>query len=422
MSVPWRDLPQMYRLCVSLSQATVQHRIHYTKPMVVFWFTHIEQVSPRMERMLQRLGCGLRFGFDVANLNETIQASQPQVDMSHSSSNVASVDDLSVAASTENLSMLSPILNLDVSTLLALTSEISHMDPASTPPEHVNHIPALAAQFKEEAGQRLLPVLKQVLMGVNVQRVIVCESAHKCFMNIMTTLGCGRELERARALFEKGEGKGLMTMFQMLPEDPVMERAIEIVPDRLSERYAKLKHLLNALNVGTPQMDKIYRAALPLLSNHYRSEVLYHLKFPNGSQSPAAKLDARFINRLKSAVPKLTDAHMAILGTSDVYNATLLTANKWMLKSLKHMDDSLMFRTDLSTCAWEEADPSMETRLEKMDFSETDESRASMTSRNAGTAGGGFKNMSMWIHPSRSLVYRNPKDGSSAKGKHKFVL
>jgi hypothetical protein len=119
-------------------------------------------------------------------------------------------------------------------------------------------------------------------------------------MHIMSTMGGEDEQQRANALFEQG----LSAVFKDAGTTP----PIRVVDDVLSPRFQQL----------TSMLDEQQESLEELTDTHKRHQQL-------------------------GTLPRFSALHLQIFGTGDFYRATSITANKWVPKSLEHMDNSGRF-------------------------------------------------------------------------------
>jgi hypothetical protein len=253
---------------------------------------------------------------------------------------------------------ISQTLNLDVSTLLALTSDLCYSVPARSCPI-VQQVPALRQQAAEEGEAPLVPQFIQLFNAAN--RVIVSQSAYDGFFGIIKYLGGGDESDRAQMMFQQG-------LHKILPL--TQELCLEVVPDEMSPRFAALSFVI-------PSVDKLDLKSLECQSVLDRLEShLPHLGRLIQQSTPRPAIQ-KLVSKIRLSMPKLNERHLAIFGTGDHHQATTLTANQWVKKSLEHMDHSGQFALK-------------------------------------------YGDLSVWLHPSRSLIERRHK--GLGRGRDKFMM
>eukprot|EP01006_Ploeotia_vitrea_P037902 TRINITY_DN66186_c6_g6_i1.p1 TRINITY_DN66186_c6_g6~~TRINITY_DN66186_c6_g6_i1.p1 ORF type:complete len:518 (+),score=55.40 TRINITY_DN66186_c6_g6_i1:44-1597(+) len=96
------------------------------------------------------------------------------------------------------------IVNLDVTALIALTSELVHGGAVNDFPKH----PVLQRQAEDERKRPLLGGLKSFLLN---KQLVVCNKAQEEFQTILDTVGGPNEKERAKAL---------LNCCKLVPDDP----------------------------------------------------------------------------------------------------------------------------------------------------------------------------------------------------------
>lgn len=173
-------------------------------------------------------------------------------------------------------------LNMDVSSILAILSELSHHVCL---PEEVSAIP-LQVQAEREAQ---VPALPQIVPYVTGKKLFIIQTAYDRLKGIVDVVGGTRELARFKYLFRNHLGlKDLefdQNLWTVLP--PL---SIDVMPDAHSEAFARL--------LDPPSQKS---------------------KLNNG----------------RKIRTKFSDFHAKIFGSGDYYKMTTLTSIQWMESALR---------------------------------------------------------------------------------------
>ncbi|ORZ35471.1 hypothetical protein BCR44DRAFT_1485336 [Catenaria anguillulae PL171] len=156
--------------------------VHGKVPRVIFRFTAIDELDARVADLLTQAGIEA----EVVPAADLLQAARTR-DFVHDASS------RNACSSLSQLPPLSPTLNLDGSTLIALVSDLSH---SHTMAQYASTLPSFATQLDAETATPLLAPLISLLSG---HRLVVTERALAHFVNILRTVAGPKE--RLRAMF-----------------------------------------------------------------------------------------------------------------------------------------------------------------------------------------------------------------------------
>lgn len=242
------------------------HHVQFHTPIVVFAFMRI---SPDEDIFVQKIMDKLKEIGIVVYLQQKTSIQETYLPL------LKDVDDLDYISTRS--------INMDVSSLLAILSELSHHVCL---PEQVSAMP-LQIQAEREAR---VPALPQILPYVTGKQLYIIQSAYDRLEDIVNVVGGPNETARFKYLFRHHLGLSDM------PFDPALwtclpSLSVEIMPDASSESFSRL-------------LD------LPL---HNKS------KLNNG-------------RKIRS---KYSEFHARIFGSGDHYKMTTLTAIQWMETALK---------------------------------------------------------------------------------------
>ncbi|CAF3418611.1 unnamed protein product [Rotaria socialis] len=198
---------------------TARHNeIHYQTPDVVFYF--VQGVTEPLANLLKKNGIIVKGS--IVEVNEQVEKRLQIVDdFSSSDSDEESEsevedendnDDDYINNNTELISSHEPSkINLDVSTLICLVSELTHGGHVYRYPSKWLEVPA-----ELERAERLAPKLEKYMEG---KELFICQTAYEEFNSIVNVVGGPNEKKRAEELFKR----------------------LTIVPDCLSERSTVLQ-------------------------------------------------------------------------------------------------------------------------------------------------------------------------------------
>ncbi|KAG0178195.1 hypothetical protein DFQ28_004863, partial [Apophysomyces sp. BC1034] len=231
------------------------HQVHFRTPVVVFAFMRIRRNEDVfVQRIMDRLE---EMGVVVNLQGEDLRSSYYHL-----------------ADSTD---LTTNRLNLDVSSVLALISEMSHH---VCRPDQVMGEP-LQIQAAREAEAPALPMLRQIFHN---KQLCIVQSAFDRLESIVNIVGGPNEKARFAYLFRKEDMAFDQTLWTTMPS---ME--IQVIPDATSERFRQL-------------LDPPAQRA----------------KLNNGR-----KISSRF-----------SAFHAVIFGSGDQYQMTTVTAIQWMYTAL----------------------------------------------------------------------------------------
>lgn len=235
------------------------HQVHFRTPIVIFAFMRLQENDEFVGRILDHLrsmGIVVYSAGDESSLQTACQVA------------------LGEPVPVKSLATLK--LNLDVSTVLALLSEMTH---APCQPDQVEG-EALQMQAEREMISPELPVLRDLLINKELYMV---QSAFNRLEAIVNVVGGSREQSRFRYLFRDH----LSITQEYDPElwTQLPPLSVHVIPDNTSDRF---KQLLE------PPSRK-------------------------GKLNNGRKIRSRF-----------SEFHAIIFGSGDAYRMTTITAIQWM--------------------------------------------------------------------------------------------
>lgn len=243
------------------------HHVQFRSPIVVFAFMRIQ---PEEDVFVQRIMDKLTEIGIVVHLqgspSHTLQSSYLPL-----LKNVGDLDHITTSS-----------LNMDVSSILAIISELSHHVCL---PKEVSAIP-LQVQAEREAQ---FPALPQILPYITGKKLFIIRSAYDRVEDIVNVVGGPNEKARFQYLFRKHLGLQDLEfdhkLWTILPS-----LFVELMDDKSSESFTKLLD---------PPLQKS--------------------KLNNGR-----KIRTRFL-----------ESHAKLFGSGDYYKMTTMTAIQWMETALK---------------------------------------------------------------------------------------
>ncbi|KAI9473836.1 MAG: hypothetical protein EXX96DRAFT_579585 [Benjaminiella poitrasii] len=244
------------------------HQVQFRTPVVVFAFMRIR---PEEDMFVQRIMDRL------TKIGIVVHLQQPDHEVRSSYAPwLQDVDDLDHITTSS--------LNMDVSSMLAITSELSHHVCL---PQDVSAMP-LQIQAQRETQ---LPVLPQILPYIMGKKLFMIQSAYDRLKDIVEVVGGPNETARFQYLFR--HHLGLQDTLDFDPElwTILPSLSVEVIQDASSERFKKLLDL--------PQQQKS--------------------KLNNGR-----KIRTRF-----------SEFHARIFGSGDHYKMTTMTSIQWMGTALE---------------------------------------------------------------------------------------
>ena len=120
-------------------------------------------------------------------------------------------------------------LNLDVTTLIAMVSDISHRFK-QIPIVAFESIP-LKMQYEMEAKSPILPILSQIFNG---KKLVCCQAAFEKFESIVSTIGGPFERARAKLLFPDDT---FGSPCEQIDHIPTLKWNVEIIPNQTGPRF-----------------------------------------------------------------------------------------------------------------------------------------------------------------------------------------
>ncbi|CAF3851345.1 unnamed protein product [Rotaria sp. Silwood2] len=199
------------------------NEIHYQTPDIVFYF--VQGVTEPLANLLKKNGIIVKGA--VVEVNEDVEkrlqivddfSSSDSDEESDSETDDDDNDDEVINNNNNNnnnielMSSHEPSkINLDVSTLICLVSELTHGGHIYRYPSKWLEVPA-----ELERAEHLAPKLENYMKG---KELFICQTAYEEFNSIVNTVGGPNEKKRAEELFKR----------------------LTIVPDCLSERSAVLQ-------------------------------------------------------------------------------------------------------------------------------------------------------------------------------------
>ncbi|ORX49105.1 hypothetical protein DM01DRAFT_300930 [Hesseltinella vesiculosa] len=280
----FKDLP-IFKKAGQFLKAAQAHRQQFKAPVVVFAFMRIDMQAndPFMQWILdhlQDMGIGVYLLDQPGGLRGCYQPLVERV----------------FGPDLENITTAS--INLDVSTVLAMVSELAHHVCA---PEDVEGEP-LQKQAVIEAADPILPRLRRLLQG---KRLFMVQSAMDRLRDIMSVVAGPRERLRYQQLFPDRSDLFLEAPVARSPLS-LDDLTIDDDPDRLWT------------SLGRPP-------AIEILPDHPSDRFLRLLK--GGGVS-------HLINNGRKIRTRFTDFHATIFGTADRHQMSSLTGIQWVNHAL----------------------------------------------------------------------------------------
>ncbi|KAB5517458.1 hypothetical protein GE09DRAFT_565552 [Coniochaeta sp. 2T2.1] len=250
---------------ISVAEAVAQlvgaaraNRHNYRPPRLHIVFTRIaEGNNPEIDRLIRKLRAMSKQGVDV------------RIDCANSDFLAAPPPTLETALRrliAEDLSSVTPTVNLDCSILVALASDVTHCEMEIQP----WHRTDVAVQIREEAelGGSLVKALYPALRS---RRLVCTARAAQRFRDIVATIATPAEAARAEIILPKTAGgsnktsEELVTELQALsvhPVDPDLRLPIEVVesdiPDDLTAaiQAGRLPSSANSVLAGLSELNR----------------------------------------------------------------------------------------------------------------------------------------------------------------------
>ncbi|KAJ3355137.1 hypothetical protein GGF32_002164 [Allomyces javanicus] len=292
------------------ARAAAAHPVHYAPPRVVIRFCHLETPDPRVVALLESAGLEVEGADAHATVPHPLPAPLPP---------------------------LRPVLNLDGSTLIALTSDLAHTHTMTS--RTASSQAAFAAQLDAEQSTPLLAPLVAVL--ARADRLVVTQVALDHFRDVAAVVAGPTERLRVQFLFP-----GLLPDAAGAHPSAVVAAAgilarlprIEVVPDAVAPVFTQIQAKLDAHGEA-----RNAAAAVAAASGAGRG----------------SKLSPLYLNGRRPG--KLKWLHAQVFGTGHGVRATTVTANLALVRSLQelgvplsvwvHQPRSLTERKDLMLVA-----------------------------------------------------------------------
>ncbi|CAF3464164.1 unnamed protein product [Rotaria sp. Silwood1] len=176
------------------------NEIHYQTPDIVFYF--VQGVTEPLANLLKKNGIIVKGS--IVEVNEDVEKRLQIVDDYSSSdsdeeSHSETDDDNDDEIINNNLELMSSHeptkINLDVSTLICLVSELTHGGHIYRYPSKWLEVPA-----ELERAEHLAPKLENYMKG---KELFICQTAYEEFNSIVSTVGGPNEKKRAEELFKR---------------------------------------------------------------------------------------------------------------------------------------------------------------------------------------------------------------------------
>ncbi|KAI9358748.1 hypothetical protein BD770DRAFT_386883 [Pilaira anomala] len=250
-------------------QTAKAHHVQFFTPLVVFAFMRIQaEKDIYVQRIMNKLS-EMGIVVHLQSPDETIQSSYMPLLLKE-----VKVKDLS-HFTTESL-------NMDVSSILAILSELSHHVCL---PEEVSAIP-IKVQAEREAQ---VPALPQIASYIRGKKLCMIQTAYDRLNEIVNVVGGQDEVARFEYLFRYHLGKREMPFDQRL-WTILPSLSIEVIPDAESDMFKKL------------------------------------LEIPKNKSK---------LNNGRKIRSKFSDFHAKIFGSGDYYKMTTVTSIQWMETALR---------------------------------------------------------------------------------------
>ncbi|KNE68827.1 hypothetical protein AMAG_13466 [Allomyces macrogynus ATCC 38327] len=294
------------------ARAADAHPVHYSPPRVVIRFCHLETPDPRVVALLESAGLEVEGAAAHATVPHPVSAPIPP---------------------------LRPVLNLDGSTLIALTSDLAHTHTMTS--RTASSQAAFAAQLDAEQATPLLAPLVAVL--ARADRLVVTQVALDHFRDVAAVVAGPTERLRVQFLFPSllpdaahADPSAVVAAAGILARLP----KIHVVPDSVAPVFTQIQAKLDAH--GEARNAAIAAAAASGAGTG------------RGSKVPPLYVNGRRPGKLKWL-------HAQVFGTGHGVQATTVTANLALVRSLQelgvplsvwvHQPRSLTERKDLMLVA-----------------------------------------------------------------------
>ncbi|KAJ3415353.1 hypothetical protein HDV05_005090 [Chytridiales sp. JEL 0842] len=291
-----------------LLAAANEHKLHFIQPQVIIYFpsqpnsadsqSDLGGVDERLIERLSKLGVCVAVGpWDPASTLTSMPSITSPTELPSAS--------IHRFPTTNSEMMLTSTVNLDVTTLICLVSDLTNR--FNRVPEETYDIPALISQRAEEQQE---PALKTILPILQTRSIVVTSAGLSKALSILHLIGGPRERRRTERLLD--------------PTSPQ--------PDLLSEIQKTLWSHTNCTDLLRLQTE----TDLDIEQNDTHVSQMPWFKIRVVPSNPSE----RFVDLLSSAGKKknglkLNEMQVSIFGTADREKWTTLTANSGLQRSLE---------------------------------------------------------------------------------------
>lgn len=270
------------------------HPVHYKVPVVVFAFMRIQyEEDPFVQRIMDRLE---EMGICVYLQNHQQEGT---------SIRTRYLPAIQKAFGNTNGSLTTPKLNLDVSTILAMVSQLSHYGCSVDEIEGE----ALQTQASQEASSPILPILEQIL-GEGKELYMV-QSAFDRLKSIMDVVAGPTEIKR------------YLYIFPFLRTAPTTTTTSTATAAASPEKIDDDDNLWTTL---TPP------PAITIIPDEPSARFQHLLEPPLAT--PSARGLTSKLNNGRKIRSRFSSFHAGIFGTADTLHMTTITAIQWMPAAL----------------------------------------------------------------------------------------
>ncbi|KAG0335450.1 hypothetical protein BG004_008441 [Podila humilis] len=208
--------PDMTLFVRSLVLAADQNRLHYFhRPIISVRFAGIQpHENTQLEEMIYK---SIRVGRVASSIADdssvhafpvhcVLGSMEPLTDISTMSKSTAALDasfePFRIPVEVDDMTLFSPTLHLDITTMMALSSYLCHT--IYPDPSRFNS-PPLILQAKQERESPLLPLLAKVMNGR--ERLVISRAAASRFKSILSVIGGPEEQWRGAVLIHDPQQK-----------------------------------------------------------------------------------------------------------------------------------------------------------------------------------------------------------------------
>ncbi|KAJ3028859.1 UNVERIFIED_CONTAM: hypothetical protein HDU68_000732 [Siphonaria sp. JEL0065] len=312
--------------------------VHFVTPKVVFCFTFLDSSLDDLDRILidalTELGVHVVFGIDSlidwVSKNALIPVVESGVSIASTDTSSSSS---SAAAAATAASLLTPVLNLDLTTLISLVSDTCHRFERI--PKHVFDVDALVQQ---EALEAKSPLLQELYPIFQTRTLVTTRTAFLKFIPIATKIAGPFEKHRIRLLFDRSRmDPDLVSMLDEAtalspPQDcnvqesqvlewtsaGVLVGKVGVIKDDPSPRFQRLLEISSSTRTTPPSgIDKKKNKQRESKENGGGDDA------PSVTQQPQQP-------RLK-----ISETNVIIYGTADRHSWTTCTGNMSLVRSFE---------------------------------------------------------------------------------------